>query len=52
MTFLLSAGFKWGHEAIERFGIYFHFLAWTIPLLQTIAVLLLAKIDGNELTGL
>jgi len=51
VTFLLSAGFKWGHEAIEKYGTYFHCLAWSFPLAQTVAALFLAKVDGNELTG-
>ena len=51
VTFLLSAGFKWGHEAIEKYGTYLHCLAWSIPLAQTVVALFLAKVDGNELTG-
>nr|CAB3247746.1 frizzled-10-B-like [Phallusia mammillata] len=51
-TWLLSAGFKWGHEAIEAYSFYFHMVAWSLPAAQTIVALVLAKVDGDELTGL
>uniref|UniRef100_H2YBE9 Frizzled-6 n=1 Tax=Ciona savignyi TaxID=51511 RepID=H2YBE9_CIOSA len=51
LTWLLSAGFKWGHEAIEAYGFYFHLAAWLIPAVQTISALVLGKVDGDELTG-
>uniref|UniRef100_F7B4M1 Frizzled receptor n=1 Tax=Ciona intestinalis TaxID=7719 RepID=F7B4M1_CIOIN len=51
LSWLLSAGFKWGHEAIEAYGFYFHLAAWLLPAGQTIVVLILGKVDGDELTG-
>nr|XP_039262108.1 LOW QUALITY PROTEIN: uncharacterized protein LOC120338224 [Styela clava] len=52
VTWFLAAGLKWGHEAIEAHGFYFHLVAWLVPAAQTIVVLVMGKVDGDELTGL
>ncbi|XP_069889219.1 frizzled-9 [Dipodomys merriami] len=52
LTWFLAAGKKWGHEAIEAHGSYFHMAAWGLPALKTIVVLTLRKVAGDELTGL
>ncbi|XP_007655947.2 frizzled-9 [Ornithorhynchus anatinus] len=52
LTWFLAAGKKWGHEAIEAHGGYFHLAAWGVPALKTIVVLTLRKVAGDELTGL
>uniref|UniRef100_A0A8C9USR2 Frizzled class receptor 9 n=1 Tax=Spermophilus dauricus TaxID=99837 RepID=A0A8C9USR2_SPEDA len=52
LTWFLAAGKKWGHEAIEAHGSYFHMAAWGLPALKTIIVLTLRKVAGDELTGL
>lgn len=52
LTWFLSAGKKWGHEAIESYGSYFHVAAWGFPAIKTIVVLTLRRVDGEELTGL
>ncbi|GAB6028075.1 Frizzled-4 [Chamberlinius hualienensis] len=52
LTWFLSAGLKWGHEAIERLGSYFHLVAWSIPAAKTIIILVLRVADADELTGL
>lgn len=51
LTWFLSAGLKWGHEAIERYSSYFHVVAWSVPAAKTIAVLVLRVVDADELTG-
>jgi len=50
-TWLLAAGFKWGAEAIEGLSHYFHLAAWGWPALKTIAILTLAKVDGDIYSG-
>lgn len=51
LTWFLASCRKWGREAIQSYGGYFHLVAWTLPGLQTIIVLVLRRIDGDELTG-
>ncbi|XP_056296961.1 frizzled-9b [Pseudoliparis swirei] len=52
LTWFLAAGRKWGHEAIEAHGNYFHMAAWGVPALKTIVILTMRKVAGDELTGL
>ncbi|XP_006889749.1 PREDICTED: frizzled-9 [Elephantulus edwardii] len=52
LTWFLAAGKKWGHEAIEAHGSYFHIAAWGLPALKTIVILTMRKVAGDELTGL
>ncbi|XP_062852955.1 frizzled-7b isoform X1 [Trichomycterus rosablanca] len=51
LTWFLSAGMKWGHEAIEANSQYFHLAAWAVPAVKTITVLALGQVDGDLLTG-
>ena len=51
-AWFLAAGLKWGQEAIEAKATYFHIVAWTVPAVQTIIVLILRKVDADELSGL
>lgn len=51
LTWFLTAGLKWGHEAIDRNVQYFHLAAWAIPTIKTIAILLLSYVDGDSLSG-
>jgi len=51
VTWFLSAGLKWGNEAIESNSHYFHLAAWAVPALKTIAVLATSSVDGDSLTG-
>ena len=51
LTWFLAAGLKWGHEAIEANSHFFHFAAWAIPAVKTIAILVMTKVDGDELSG-
>ena len=50
LTWFLSAGLKWGHEAIQRHSTYFHLTAWAIPAIQTIIILVMRVVDADELT--
>jgi len=50
-TWFLAAGLKWGHEAIEKKSSYFHGVAWSLPAIQTIIVLITSKIEGDILSG-
>lgn len=51
-AWFLAAGLKWGQEAIEAKATYFHVVAWTVPAVQTIIVLIMRKVDADELTGI
>ncbi|XP_023229313.1 frizzled-2-like [Centruroides sculpturatus] len=51
LTWLLSAGLKWGHEAIENNSQYFHLAAWTVPAIKTITILAMGKVEGDVLSG-
>ncbi|KAL8617227.1 hypothetical protein ACOMHN_066034 [Nucella lapillus] len=50
-TWFLSAGLKWGHEAIQLHSSYFHLAAWALPAIKTIVILVMRDVDGDELTG-
>jgi hypothetical protein len=50
LTWFLAAGMKWGNEAIEGYALYYHLAAWLIPLIKTIIVLVMQKVDGDELS--
>ena len=52
LTWYLAAGRKWGREAIQAMSSYFHLAAWAIPAIQTIVILTMRRVDGDELTGL
>jgi len=51
VTWFLSAGLKWGNEAIESNSHYFHLAAWAVPAIKTIAVLATSAIEGDGLAG-
>ncbi|XP_032807290.2 frizzled-2-like [Petromyzon marinus] len=51
LTWFLSAGMKWGHEAIEANSQYFHLAAWAVPAIKTITILAMGQVDGDVLTG-
>ncbi|MEL6805839.1 MAG: hypothetical protein AAFO91_18890 [Bacteroidota bacterium] len=50
-TWLLAAAFKWGNEPIEKYSCYYHAVGWLIPALQTITVLIIGRVEGDNLTG-
>ncbi|OCT63845.1 frizzled class receptor 7 L homeolog [Xenopus laevis] len=51
LTWFLSAGMKWGHEAIEANSQYFHLAAWAVPAVKTITILAMGQVDGDVLSG-
>ena len=52
LSWLLSAGLKWSHDAIELYSSYFHLVAWGIPAIQSIVIIVLRDVSSDELTGL
>lgn len=52
LTWVLAAGLKWGHEAIESNSQYFHLAAWAVPAIKTIVIIALGSIDGDVLSGM
>ena len=52
LTWFLSAGLKWGHEAIQRHSSYFHLAAWAIPAVKTIVILVMRNVDADELISM
>ena len=52
ITWFMAAAKKWSREAITSLGSYFHLAAWAIPAVKTIIVLVMRRVDSDELTGL
>ncbi|KAF8565990.1 hypothetical protein P879_06631 [Paragonimus westermani] len=52
VTWFLSAACKWGSEGIESISSVLHVLAWALPAIKTMIILILHRIDADELTGL
>lgn len=52
IAWFLSAAKKWGHEGVEAISSLFHMVAWGGPAVCTIVILIMHKIDGDELTGM
>eukprot|EP00112_Aurelia_sp_Birch-Aquarium-sp1_P009277 Seg205.8 transcript_id=Seg205.8/GoldUCD/mRNA.D3Y31 product=Frizzled-4 protein_id=Seg205.8/GoldUCD/D3Y31 len=52
LTWFLCGGMKWKAEAIRSCSVYFHVAAWGVPCGKTVIILMLRKIDVDELTGL
>ncbi len=50
-TWFLSAGLKWGQEAIANYSQYFHLAAWLIPSVKSIAILAMSSVDGDPVAG-
>ena len=51
LTWFLAVGLRWTPERIESKYTYFHFTAWVLPALKTIAILVMRVVDADELTG-
>lgn len=52
LTWFLSAGLKWGQEAIASYSQYFHLAAWLIPSIKSIIVLAMSSVDGDSIAGI
>ncbi|XP_075242902.1 frizzled-2-like [Convolutriloba macropyga] len=50
-TWLLAAGLKWSHEAIERKAFVFHAFAWVVPFFLTLLVPLFNGVEGDDISG-
>ncbi|CAH1790359.1 unnamed protein product [Owenia fusiformis] len=51
-TWFLSAGLKWGQEAIANYSFGFHLVALLIPTVKSIAVLATSSVDGDPIAGI
>lgn len=51
VTWLLSAGLRWSHERVQKHMTIFHFVAWVLPAVQTMVILVMRVVDADELTG-
>lgn len=51
VTWFLASARKWSREAIRSYAGYIHLVGWSLPAVQTIVVLAIRQVDGDELTG-
>ena len=51
-TWFLAAGLKWGSEAIANYSHYFHLIAWVVPAIQTMSVVVSMAVDGDPVSGI
>ncbi len=52
LNWFLAAGMKWSYETIASYSQYFHFVAWLVPTVKSMAVLAMAAIDSDPVSGL
>ena len=52
MNWFLSSGLHWPTKAISSYSQYFHFIAWIVPTVQTMAILAMAAIDSDPVGGI
>uniref|UniRef100_T1E109 Fzd-5/8-4 n=1 Tax=Dendrocoelum lacteum TaxID=27895 RepID=T1E109_9PLAT len=52
VTWFLSAGLKWGSEAIAKYSEIFHFMAWFLSGAKSILALTFVAIDGDPIAGI
>lgn len=51
LAWFLAANLKWGAESISALSPYFHAMAWGVPALMAVAVLVTNSVDGDVFTG-
>lgn len=51
-NWFLTAGLRYSSEVLERCSTYFHLIAWVLPSVKTITILVLRSVDADELTGM
>lgn len=52
VTWFLTAGLRWSNEAVAAHAQHFHFIAWLLPTVQTMAILAMAAVDSDPVAGL
>ncbi|KAL3318638.1 Frizzled-10 [Cichlidogyrus casuarinus] len=52
VSWFLSSVRKWGSEGIRGVSKYFHLFAWPLPGLLTVVILIMHRIEADELTGM
>lgn len=52
VAWFLSAGPKWGREAIERRSGYFHLVAWAVPAVLTFSAIGTGSVAGDPVSGI
>lgn len=52
LNWFLSAGMKWSSDAITSYSQYFHFVSWFIPTVLSMAIMAMAAIDSDPVSGL
>lgn len=51
LIWFFVVGLKWGYEVIEVNVQFFYFVVWVIFVVKIIVILLMIKVDGDELSG-
>jgi len=52
LSWFLAAGMKWNCESVTAYSQYFHFVAWFTPTVQSMAILAMAAVDSDPVSGL
>lgn len=39
-------------DRIDKETFYFHFIAWALPFISTVAIMVLSEVDGNSIIGI
>lgn len=39
-------------DRIDKENFYFHFIAWALPFILTVTIMVLSEVDGNSITGI
>lgn len=50
-SWFLTSVFKWSNESVGRLALFFHIIAWVLPLLMTISLMAARVVSGDELTA-
>lgn len=50
-TWFLAATLKWAEEAISKFWLLYHIIAWGIPLIQAVIAMGVQLVDGDQHSG-
>lgn len=51
LCWFLSAKLEWASPAIEARSHILHAIAWTVPSIQTVLLIVLKKVEGDVLSG-